>query len=352
MSGMSVGRCRSCFNGAEMLLSIIVPVYNTEKYLKKCLDSILKQDFNDYEIILIDDGSKDNSGRICDEYSLRDARIRVVHKMNEGLLLARREGIKIAKGEYIMHCDADDYLAGNALGKIATLIEETNPDMLMFGYDVVNDNGDILENHYDVFDSYARFDEENKEDILFALANTTWINNIWSKVSRRDVVDIDSDYTPYKDIKMGEDVFQVIPLVDKSRSFVYIGEPLYKYRSNPDSMSKNYKLSYLDNHYKVSERLLCLLHDNDVSEKTIISFYDRYVHDIYKYLLRFLKQGISYEEYRTMYEEMRNQELYKDAKMYKTKMRKSNILFSILLHPSLYLLAKLSSKTVLSAKLK
>lgn len=335
-----------------MLLSIIVPVYNTEKYLKKCLDSILEQDFSNYEIILIDDGSKDNSGKICDEYSLRDDRIRVVHKMNEGLLLARREGIKIAKGEYIMHCDSDDYLADNALERIVSLIEKTNPDMLMFGYDVVNDNDEILENHYDVFDNDARFDEKNKEDILFALANTTWINNIWSKVSRRDVVDIESDYTPYKDIKMGEDVLQIIPLIDKSRSFVYIGEPLYKYRSNPESLSRNFKLSYLDNHYRVSKRLLCLLQDNDVSEKTIVSFYDRYVHDIYKYLLRFLKQGIFYEEYRTMYEEMRNQELYKNAKAYKTKMRISNTFLSLLLHPSFYPLAKLSAKTILSGKLK
>lgn len=335
-----------------MLLSIIVPVYNSEKYLRECLDSILRQDFGDYEIILIDDGSKDNCGKICDEYAEKDSRIRVAHKENEGVLLARREGVRIAKGEYIMLCDSDDYLSENALMRISTLIETTEPDMLMFGYDVVNDKGDVIEKHYDVFDNNYRFNEKNKEEILFALANTTWINNIWSKVFRRDVYDIDRDYTPYKDIKMGEDVLQVIPLIDKSRKIVYIGEPLYKYRSNPEGMSKNYKRAYLDNHYKVSQSLFCLLVNNQVSEKTLAAFYDRYVHDIYKYLLRFLKQGISYEDYKKMYVEMRGQELYKEAKMHKSKMRKSNTILRVLLHPALYPIAKLSAKTVLSEKLK
>ena len=94
-----------------MLISIIVPVYNVENYLKECIDSILRQEFRDYEIILVDDGSKDDSGKICDEYGKKYSFISVIHKKNGGLSDARNFGLKIAKGEYILFIDSDDYIA-------------------------------------------------------------------------------------------------------------------------------------------------------------------------------------------------------------------------------------------------
>ena len=92
-------------------ISIIVPVYKVEKYLKKCVDSILAQTFSDFELILVDDGSPDNSGRICDDYAKKDARVRVVHKQNGGLSSARNAGIEVAKGKYLGFVDSDDYIA-------------------------------------------------------------------------------------------------------------------------------------------------------------------------------------------------------------------------------------------------
>ena len=92
------------------MLSIIVPIYKTEKYLKNCIDSLLEQNLNSFEIILVDDGSPDNSPRICDEYASLDKRIKVIHKMNEGLGMARNSGIEIAQGDYITFLDSDDYV--------------------------------------------------------------------------------------------------------------------------------------------------------------------------------------------------------------------------------------------------
>ncbi len=92
------------------MISVIVPVYNVEKYLDKCLKSILLQDFSDFELILVDDGSTDNSGKICDDFALKDSRIKVVHKENAGPSVARNVGTSVSKGEYITFIDSDDYV--------------------------------------------------------------------------------------------------------------------------------------------------------------------------------------------------------------------------------------------------
>ena len=91
-----------------MLFSVIVPIYNIEKYIRRCIDSVLLQSFTDFELILVDDGSPDRCGAICDEYAKKDERIKVIHKENGGLVSARQAGIKVASGDYIFHLDGDD----------------------------------------------------------------------------------------------------------------------------------------------------------------------------------------------------------------------------------------------------
>ena len=101
-----------------MLFSIIVPVYKVEDYIEKCIDSILLQSYTDFELILIDDGSPDKCPLICDQYKERDSRVKVIHKQNGGLSSARNAGLKVAKGEYILFLDSDDFfISGNVLEK-------------------------------------------------------------------------------------------------------------------------------------------------------------------------------------------------------------------------------------------
>lgn len=112
-----------------MKISCIVPVYNVEKYIKKCLDSILKQSFKDFEIILVDDGSTDNSGKICDEYEKKDDRIKVIHKSNGGLSDARNKGIENANGDYFIFIDSDDYIDENMFEILYNLNIENNTEI-------------------------------------------------------------------------------------------------------------------------------------------------------------------------------------------------------------------------------
>ena len=117
----------------DRAISIIVPVYNSEKYLKETIDSILNQTFENFELILINDGSTDHSGEICDEIAQKDKRIKVIHKKNEGICKTRNKGIEVAKGEYIMFADNDDIIEENMLQECYEMIKKHDADMLKFG---------------------------------------------------------------------------------------------------------------------------------------------------------------------------------------------------------------------------
>lgn len=154
-------------------LSFIVPVYNVEMYLRKCVDTLLAQDYDDYEIILVDDGSTDNSGTICDEYSTlytlhhtsytkhQTPEIRVIHQVNSGLSAARNTGIAAAKGKYICFVDSDDYWEPNVLAGLMSQIERDNLDVLRFKYQNVNEK-------YEVYNPYKRdhrLDDDYSESV-------------------------------------------------------------------------------------------------------------------------------------------------------------------------------------------
>lgn len=127
----------------DNLISVIVPVYNVEEYLPRCIDSILAQTYSNLEIILVDDGTKDNSNVICDEYAAKDSRIRVIHKENGGLSSARNAGIDVAKGEYIAFVDSDDWIEPDAYETMLTLALEENVKLVCAGrYDVRSGSGE------------------------------------------------------------------------------------------------------------------------------------------------------------------------------------------------------------------
>lgn len=126
-------------------VSIVVPVYNVEQYLKECIESILNQTYPNFEIILVDDGSTDQSGNICDEYSAKDERIVVVHKINKGLSSARNRGIEVSRGKYIIFADSDDYWIGNdSLEHLVNSAEKFKADVVRGEYVSVNDNGEQI----------------------------------------------------------------------------------------------------------------------------------------------------------------------------------------------------------------
>ena len=186
-------------------LSIIVPIYGVEQYLRKCVESLLAQDYEGYEIVLVDDGSPDACPKICDEYAAAHENIRVVHRENGGLSAARNSGIEIAQGEYLMFVDSDDYIEPNVLKELITRAECDNLDLLRYNYRNVNE-------HYDEFHP----NKDPKRDVDYSDSVTNgedFLNNrlgpgcyAWQFVIKRELLEDcifkegiyfeDTDWTP------------------------------------------------------------------------------------------------------------------------------------------------------------
>lgn len=128
----------------KQLISVVVPVYNVEKYLRQCIDSILSQTYKNIELILVDDGSPDNCGAICDEYQKKYNNIKVIHKENAGLGMARNSGLEIATGDFVYFLDSDDYIADDEIEKMYNAIVANGVDVAITGYTSVNDEGKVL----------------------------------------------------------------------------------------------------------------------------------------------------------------------------------------------------------------
>ena len=123
----------------DIVISIIVPIYNTEKYLNECVDSIINQTYKNIEIILVNDGSTDNCLKICDEYAKKDKRVKVIHKENGGLSSARNSGLDILTGKYVCFIDSDDYVATTFVYDMFNLITKYNADIVEGSYQTIND---------------------------------------------------------------------------------------------------------------------------------------------------------------------------------------------------------------------
>ena len=126
------------------MISIIVPIYNIEAYLEECIKSIIKQTYKELEIILVDDGSTDGSSEICDEFAAQDKRIKVIHKQNEGLVLARKNGLQYVKGDYVLFVDGDDCIALNYYETLVNALKKNESDIVRMGMERIDENGKFI----------------------------------------------------------------------------------------------------------------------------------------------------------------------------------------------------------------
>lgn len=230
-----------------MLFSVCIPVYNTSKYLDECLQSVLCQTEKDYEIVLIDDGSTDGSGEICDKYAGQYPHIRVIHKENEGLMMTRRRGFQEARGDYFICLDSDDFwLSDQLLTQIRKMIDQENCDLVLFNYTAEKENPCKNQNIvlFDLPDGYI-FEGTAKRMLYRKLLVGRDLNAIWIKAASRRIVDVEVDYSQWKsDICRGEDLFQSYPMLTNARRIGYINKALVQYRWTPGSISNNPKLKF------------------------------------------------------------------------------------------------------------
>lgn len=204
----------------EDLISVIVPVYKVEKYINKCVDSIINQTYTNLEIILVDDGSPDICGEICDDFFKKDKRIKVIHKENGGLSDARNAGIKIAKGKYITFIDSDDYIEPNYIEILYDSIIKNKTDIAISSHKVIYENGTLL--------NKATGEEavlEPKEVLKRILYDDGIDLSTWAKLYNKELFD-DIEFPKGR---LFEDAATTYKLIDRSNKISIISKSTYNY---------------------------------------------------------------------------------------------------------------------------
>ncbi len=221
------------------MVSVIVPVYNCEKYLDSCMKSLINQSYKDLEIILVDDGSTDNSPKICDFWASEDARISVLHKKNEGVSIARNTGLSMAKGEYITFVDSDDRLLENAMSQAISRMSDT-VDLVTLGHRQIGINENILLE--EKYDALCISTEDFKKEIWQYRGR---ISYIWMKIYKSEIIK-EHEIKYREDIKYCEDTLFVMDYLAKCKNICFSASVGYLYLRHPDQTITR----YIENHFE------------------------------------------------------------------------------------------------------
>lgn len=233
-------------------LSIIVPVYNSERYLTECIESILHQCYKDYELILVDDGSIDSSLRICQNYKYKDDRIRVLSQKNKGSTAARKNGLSIALGYYIGFIDSDDWIHSHMFGEMCQMAKEYDADIVMCDMVSVYKNAkiditqEISEGYYDK----KRLCQEVYPTMLCDRINYSFYKvfpAFWNKIFKKEIITSCLRQIDER-VKLGDDLVCIYPCLLKANKIYYLkNRYLYYYRQRDNSLSREYNSQYLKN---------------------------------------------------------------------------------------------------------
>lgn len=211
------------------LITIVVPIYNIEKYVEKCIESIIGQTYKNIEIILVDDGSKDNSGKICDEFATKDHRIKVIHKENGGLSDARNKGLEVARGKYIVFVDGDDYIEQDMIEDLYSNLKENNLKIAVCGaYRVIGNKKNFFKKTYNkkIF---------SKEEALIKIIDERNDFRVWAWNKMYDISLFKNIRYPLR--KIYEDVGTTYKLIDLVDEVIYTGKQSYNYCDRADSIT-------------------------------------------------------------------------------------------------------------------
>ena len=265
-------------------VSIIVPVYNVELYIEDCLNSLLNQTYSNYEIILINDGSTDNSIEICSKYS--NKKIKIFNQNNKGVSIARNVGISLATGQYIMFVDADDMVSKNYIENLITSIEETNTDMVVCGY--TKEKTELV---------HKKNSQEIKGEIINAntmlenmMENNLQEGYLWNKIFKKSIIN-DNSLEFKEGVNVWEDLYFVIEYLSKSNKIFTINEKLYYYRTREGSaVNRKETATDLVGKIKILE-LIMKNYNLIINSKNYYGIKRMYITVLLKYLLQIKKNN-------------------------------------------------------------
>ena len=241
--------------------SIIIPVYNVKQYLGKCLESVLSQSFGDFECILVDDGSKDCSSELCDELACQDTRIRVVHKENEGVAIARNRGICMARGDFLMFLDSDDTFSPDLFETSVSKLKQTNSDILVFGYQRVKDNGSTILQSVPAENCSITSLLNDSYDLSFLLVNKVYAKKIFEKVNLEIL----------KGITFSEDSILAVDLLSQTNKICFLPVVGYNYLCRENSATQGMTAKHNLDELKATEIIADILQGTGYKNPRILS---------------------------------------------------------------------------------
>ena len=306
------------------MISIICPVYNSEKYLNDCVNSVLNQSFSDWELLLVDDGSTDNSTSICDSFSKMDKRIKTFHKQNEGQWLAREFGINKANGDYFIFLDSDDMLDLDALGVIFSYIKNKNPDALLYDISKLNPDG-----------SKTRLQELYEEKYIHGVSNIIDFcfvkNNCISLCvycfKKNFYLACPFDKTKDKKIKSQEDFLMLFNILEHLDNLFVIPKVLYLYRTNINSTSNSLHINDYFKNISISDYIYRTIFDkynNDLS-----TYSEKIIRRLSWQPMSFIKRAyieLDKKDCKSMFAKVKQSFIYKKfTRKYKFESRKDRL---------------------------
>lgn len=250
----------------DILVSFIVPIYNVRKYVDKCIQSMLNIPDDRIEIILIDDGSSDGSGEVCDYYGNKDLRVRVVHQVNQGVSVARNEGIKISRGEWLCFVDGDDSVESTLVQELESYLKKKN-DIVFFRFSEENGSKKVIKPGY--------CDDIDKEIVDFSYIQKATLNRYlckyyvaspWAKLFRKDFL-IQNNLEFVVGLKKAQDTLFVLEAYGKAKTGIFVNKALYSYNVHMESVSRKYNPEVVEIHNQLINELYCVVDDAKEKEE-------------------------------------------------------------------------------------
>lgn len=272
-----------------MTLSIIVPVYKVEPYIRRCIDSILTQTFRDFEVILVDDGSPDNCPAICDEYAEKDSRVRVIHKKNGGISDARNAGLDVAQGEYIGFVDSDDFIHPQMYEIMLRVIQKSSADLLQCNLIGVSANQEVKYPTIEHDTEIKIYDAKAVVDQFYPYFWQIMPGYMWCKVFRHQVL----DGIRFPVGKYFEDIAILLPILNRCKTVATIDIPLYYYVSNSDSITRQkVTAKHVNDHLNVYQMHISFFRDRNQEQfyRAEEAFFSIFA--LYKFQHAFAEHGI------------------------------------------------------------
>lgn len=301
-------------------ISIIVPVYNTIKYLDRCVQSVLEQNYENFELIIIDDGSEIETASKCDKISQIDSRIKVYHNPNSGQLAARIFGIRKSTGQYIMFLDSDDAYCPNALEVVCSYIRQYQFDCLFFRFQALQEGIVIYKSTVEKNAPHYINDKRKLYEKVFGFVE---YNSMCRKVIKRDVAE-KANYEEFYHLRMGEDLIQSIGIYQNADQILFVNDVLYNYYINSESVTQSLSWNKIRDSYEVRMATVRFLEGEAVfAEKEYNEYYRTCFEALAKQIIEISKDNMETRSKKELFDKIHSDPYY--TFLFKKKKTKVNI---------------------------